>query len=136
MPPFCGHGSRGFAGGVGGGNGDAEWPEHEFHKEADMVLDHLQEELDVYLEDLDLGEDTDLQYAMGVLTINLGPLGTFVINKQVPNRQLWLSSPVSGPFRYDFKSSDWVYARDKHRLVDKLAIEISSLCGVPLDLSA
>jgi hypothetical protein len=31
----------------------------------------------------------------GVLTVHLGAdRGTFVINKQTPNRQIWLSSPV------------------------------------------
>jgi frataxin-like iron-binding protein CyaY len=30
----------------------------------------------------------------GVLTVRLGRHGTFVINKQTPNRQIWLSSPV------------------------------------------
>jgi hypothetical protein len=30
----------------------------------------------------------------GVLTVKLGQKGTFVINKQTPNRQIWLSSPV------------------------------------------
>ena len=30
----------------------------------------------------------------GVLTIKLGPKGTYVINKQTPNRQMWLSSPL------------------------------------------
>lgn len=30
----------------------------------------------------------------GVLTIKLGKRGTFVLNKQAPNRQIWLSSPV------------------------------------------
>ena len=30
----------------------------------------------------------------GVLTINVGgELGTYVINKQSPNKQIWLSSP-------------------------------------------
>jgi len=29
-----------------------------------------------------------------VLTVKLGELGTYVLNKQTPNRQLWLSSPV------------------------------------------
>lgn len=31
--------------------------------------------------------------------------GSYVINKQPPNKQIWLSSPVSGPKRYD-----WVVA--------------------------
>jgi frataxin-like iron-binding protein CyaY len=30
----------------------------------------------------------------GVLTVRLGKHGTYVINKQTPNRQIWLSSPV------------------------------------------
>lgn len=30
----------------------------------------------------------------GVLTLKLGAKGTFVVNKQAPNRQIWLSSPV------------------------------------------
>lgn len=29
-----------------------------------------------------------------VLTLKLGELGTYVLNKQTPNRQIWLSSPV------------------------------------------
>ena len=35
----------------------------------------------------------------GVLTLNLGSHGTYVINKQAPNKQIWVSSPVSGPVR-------------------------------------
>lgn len=38
----------------------------------------------------------------GVLTLRLGDLGTYVINKQTPNRQIWMSSPLSGPVRYDW----------------------------------
>lgn len=30
----------------------------------------------------------------GVMTVKLGDLGTYVLNKQTPNRQIWLSSPV------------------------------------------
>lgn len=30
----------------------------------------------------------------GVLTVKLGDRGTYVINKQPPNKQIWLSSPI------------------------------------------
>lgn len=30
----------------------------------------------------------------GVLNLRLGSLGTYVINKQPPSRQIWLSSPT------------------------------------------
>ncbi|XP_031245832.1 frataxin, mitochondrial isoform X2 [Mastomys coucha] len=39
-------------------------------------------------------EDYDVSFGGGVLTIKLGgDLGTYVINKQTPNKQIWLSSP-------------------------------------------
>ncbi|KAG3287129.1 frataxin, partial [Ictidomys tridecemlineatus] len=39
-------------------------------------------------------EDYDVSFGSGVLTVKLGgDLGTYVINKQTPNKQIWLSSP-------------------------------------------
>ena len=66
----------------------------------------------------------DPSYSQGVMTLRTSN-GTYVINKQPPNRQIWLSSPVSGPKRYDWVSfgdggdgggvvgqGGWVYLRD------------------------
>ncbi len=41
----------------------------------------------------------------GILTIDLNSIkkGVWVINKQTPNRQIWWSSPISGPRRYDYE---------------------------------
>jgi len=36
----------------------------------------------------------DFPFQNDVLTVKLGDLGTYVLNKQTPNRQLWLSSPL------------------------------------------
>lgn len=36
------------------------------------------------------------------MTISHSSKGEYVINKQPPNKQIWLSSPVSGPKRYDW----------------------------------
>lgn len=83
----------------------------------------------------------------GVLTLKLGPHGTYVINKQPPNKQIWLSSPLrcarcrnfcvfnilltpcSGPKRYDYDSahSQWVYARDGHTFDGLLTKELSDI---------
>ncbi len=38
----------------------------------------------------------------GVLNLDFPPAGTYVFNKQPPNKQIWLSSPISGPKRYDY----------------------------------
>lgn len=72
----------------------------EFDKISEETLLNLTDYLDSLPEKLKCSPDYDISYAMGVLTAFIGPdLGTYVINKQTPNRQLWLSSPVSGPKR-------------------------------------
>ena len=43
-----------------------------------------------------------------MLTVNLGEHGTYVINRQPANRQIWLSSPSSGPRRYNYSGDIWV----------------------------
>lgn len=37
-----------------------------------------------------------------MLSLKFPPHGTYVLNKQPANKQIWLSSPVSGPKRYDY----------------------------------
>ncbi|KAG5969854.1 hypothetical protein E4U55_001951, partial [Claviceps digitariae] len=39
---------------------------------------------------------------LGFLTIDIEGVGTYVLNKQPANKQIWLSSPISGPARFDF----------------------------------
>ncbi|CAN8011842.1 unnamed protein product, partial [Ixodes pacificus] len=59
------------------------------------TLESLAERFDEILEDVQDIPEADLALSDGVLTLHLGPrIGTFVINKQTPNRQIWLSSPV------------------------------------------
>lgn len=72
----------------------------------------------------------------GVLNVNLGPkYGTYVINRQSPNRQIWLSSPVSGPKRYDFAvdKNCWVYKHDGITLHDLLQEEFSKIVKENVD---
>lgn len=39
----------------------------------------------------------------GVVNVTLGPWGTYVINKQPATQQIWLSSPLTGPYRMDYR---------------------------------
>jgi len=48
--------------------------------------------------------DADVTLASGVLKVTIPNHGTYVINKQTPNLQIWLSSPYSGPARFDMVS--------------------------------
>lgn len=107
-----------------------------FHDLADQTLEDFQDQFEVALEGLRL-EETDITYDSGVLELSLGALGTYVLNKQTPNKQVWLSSPVSGPFRYDYcvDFQSWVYKRDGHKLVDKLSEELTELLGKDVRIS-
>lgn len=70
------------------------------------------------------------------MTLKLGDKGTYVVNKQPPNKQLWLSSPTSGPKRYDFDSEHqvWFYGRDHHSLKYLLDTEITKAIGIDIDV--
>ncbi|XP_052178431.1 frataxin, mitochondrial isoform X1 [Diospyros lotus] len=68
--------------------------EDEFHKLADSTIQDLLEKLEEYGDSTDI-DGFDIDYGNHVLTLKLGTLGTYVLNKQTPNRQIWLSSPVS-----------------------------------------
>lgn len=70
----------------------------------------------------------------GVLTVKLGRHGTYVINKQTPNRQIWMSSPVSGPFRYDCHAGKWVYGRTGQELLQQVQQELQQLLGAAPEL--
>ena len=50
--------------------------------------------------------EMEVECSGDVLNVTVGGHGTFVLNKQSPNKQLWLSSPISGPLRYNYSSAD------------------------------
>ncbi|KPJ06001.1 Frataxin-like, mitochondrial [Papilio machaon] len=82
----------------------------------------------------------DVTYSDGVLTVALGPeYGTYVINRQSPNKQIWLSSPVSGPKRYDLILKDggyWMYKHDGVTLHKLLQDEISKIVVTKVDFGS
>ncbi|KAF2072915.1 hypothetical protein CYY_005772 [Polysphondylium violaceum] len=104
--------------------------ENAFHDIVDVELELFVEKFEEIGQDLDL-DDFDVESAAGVLTLKLGSLGTYVINKQTPNRQIWWSSPISGPkrFDYDSKSKQWLDNKDANvNLRSLIKDEINQLC--------
>jgi len=113
----------------------------EYHDIADQYIDALVLKLEEMAEDTT--EKLEVEYSAGVLTLNTKQ-GDYVLNKQPPNKQIWLSSPISGPKRYDWVISgdhhhekegteqgggEWIYLRDGSRLSDLIKKEI----GVEMD---
>uniref|UniRef100_A0A4X1W4H8 Frataxin n=2 Tax=Sus scrofa TaxID=9823 RepID=A0A4X1W4H8_PIG len=65
-----------------------------YERLAEETLDSLAEFFEDLADKPFTFEDYDVSFGSGVLTIKLGgDLGTYVINKQTPNKQIWLSSP-------------------------------------------
>ena len=87
---------------------------------ADEALDTILEKADELSDERD---DVEVELSSGVLTLKT-PEGTWVLNKQVPNRQLWLSSPVSGPCRYEYVEGTWTHTRDGSSLSELLEREL------------
>jgi frataxin len=69
-----------------------------------------------------------------VVTAKLGSKGTYVVNKQTPSRQLWLSSPFSGPWHYDFDGSTWRCTKDGHAMAERLRGELRQHFGRDVDV--
>ncbi|EFX65222.1 hypothetical protein DAPPUDRAFT_333409 [Daphnia pulex] len=101
-----------------------EIPIQIYEKVSQETLENLCETIDHLLEEK-YPSEFDVSLSNGVLTIQLGQHGTYVINKQTPNRQIWLSSPTSGPKRYDYINRHWVYSHDKTNLDELLNKEFS-----------
>ncbi|KAF9409998.1 Mitochondrial chaperone Frataxin [Podila epigama] len=107
----------------------------EYHSISDASMDRMVE----YFEDLGDEHEIpgyDVEYQSGVMTLKLGDKGTYVVNKQPPNKQLWLSSPTSGPKRYDYdkEHETWFYGRDHHSLKYLLDTEITKAIGIKINV--
>ncbi|WOO76562.1 Frataxin, mitochondrial [Vanrija pseudolonga] len=84
----------------------------EYADRADADMDLLHEAIEVLVEDFGAA-NWEVEYSSGVMTVTLPPIGTYVINKQPPNHQIWVSSPVSGPQRFSYGKDveGWVHHR-------------------------
>jgi len=98
------------------------------------TLESLGDKFSELIEDHSAFEGADVTLSDGVLTVNLGAeFGIYVINKQSPNKQIWLSSPISGPQRFDFvrggsegssgvTQDSWIYShsgQSLHQVLDR-----------------
>jgi frataxin len=104
----------------------------EYGAQCDQLFQRLEEALErSAIEEALSGDEFDVVSSMGVLSIKLGRHGTWVINRQAPNLQIWWSSPLSGPkrFYYDVRRAAWLNTRDDGELLDLLGREVSKVTG-------
>ena len=108
-----------------------------YHAAADQTLEAILDAVDDLEQERD---DVECELASGVLSIKCLD-GSWVINKQAPNKQIWLSSPMrcvkrwlrsfqsawpgSGPCMYECgEDGIWRHTRDASKLSDLLCAEL------------
>ncbi|KAL4803658.1 Frataxin-like domain-containing protein [Aspergillus unguis] len=119
--------------------------DHQYYEYSEKYLHLVQAKVEELEES---GSDMESDYQTGILSIRMANAGTYILNKQPPLKQLWLSSPVSGPRQYDwvvegdqmhekqdsrpFANGQWVCLRDESNLTELLNKELN--LGLPKDV--
>jgi len=78
----------------------------------------------------------DAEVVNGILTVETESGGKYLLNRHAPNRQIWLSSPVSGAwhFAWSEESEAWISTRGSERLEELLGRELSEATGEAIEL--
>ena len=74
----------------------------EFNVKVGIILDNIVQDI----EDQDTECEIDIDLNDGILTLFTNS-GTFVINKQSAVKEIWLSSPISGPYHFAYLDNLW-----------------------------
>lgn len=101
---------------------------------ADATLRGLMAKLDA-----DLGTVAEVDLSDGILTLELDSGAKYIVNKQAPNRQIWLASPTSGGWHFahaggDGSPANWRSTKGGATLADLLADELAKATGIELRL--
>lgn len=101
-----------------------------FHAQANETISRLAEIIDD-----DLGDDIDVEIQNDILTLELADGGQYIVNKNAPFHQIWLSSPKSGAWHFDWVGGAWRASKgDKPALLELLAGELQAVTGRPVRL--
>jgi CyaY protein len=95
----------------------------EFATKVEKILDGIVQDI----EDQDPEGEIDLDLNDGILTL-ITDRGTFVVNKQSAAQEIWLSSPISGPYHFAYSKDSWCSRKGADLFVvlaDELKIKFS-----------
>jgi CyaY protein len=100
--------------------------EAEFAHKYKMIINHIAE----IIEKFDINGDIEIDINSDILTM-VNDAGTYVINKQSALKEIWLSSPVSGPYHFAWRDDKW-QNQSNIELFSLLTKEFG--CEIKLDL--
>lgn len=81
--------------------------ESEFNKEYKAIIELIADAL----EEADSAGELEVDLNADILAIE-NDAGTYVINKQTPLKEIWLSSPVSGPYHFKLEEGKWLTSKN------------------------
>lgn len=98
---------------------------------AEETLERLFDALDAAI-----GDDAEVDFEGGILTIELEDGRQYVINKHGASQEIWVSSPISGAahYAYNLEAGTWISTRGGDVLSHTLATELGQVSGQSLNL--
>ena len=99
--------------------------ESEFHRAVDAVLGRIESSVEAH-------DELDVDLEGGVLTLTCPDATRVIVNRQTPNREIWVAAR-SGGFHFTARESAWRDTRSGDELFASLARILESQAGVRVD---
>ena len=102
----------------------------EFIDSADAILASIGAALDDAVDK----SDADLDWSLndGILTVDCGPSGKLIVNRHVPNREIWVAAR-SGGFHFRAEGDRWIDTRSGDTLDATLSRLMREQAGIAID---
>ena len=96
--------------------------ETEFNLQVDKILLQIEDAIEAH------GADLDFETVSGILEIECGSGSKIIINRQTPNREIWVAAK-SGGYHFRREGQRWIDTRDGRELGAALSAIIFSQCA-------
>lgn len=99
--------------------------ESEFHRAADAVLARIEAAAEA-------DDSLDVTLESGILTIECTDGSRVIVNRQTPNREIWIAAR-SGGFHFRFADGAWRDTRSGDELFSAIRRVVAAQSGAQLD---
>lgn len=89
------------------------------------------ESIATQIEEQDSDGVIEIDSGDGILNIYT-PAGQYVINRQSAAKELWLASPISGPYHFSLKDKEWI-TKTNVKILELLSSELSRFVKITLN---
>jgi CyaY protein len=99
--------------------------ESEFHSAVDAVLARIESSVEN-------AETLDVDLESGILTISCPDASRVIVNRQTPNREIWVAAR-SGGFHFTWREGQWRDTRSGYELFASLSRILAAQAGANVD---